>query len=553
MKKWFFRIVKTVGIILLLAIISLIIFIQTCRLHPPEVHNDPLPERIEVAENHYTVGKNWLKLNRPGMWEMYLEGDAYERGISYGVLARDLVIRQEEYFVAQIKEMIPSQGFLNFLKYFIAIFNRNIDKNIPPEYLEEIYGVSRSASEEFTYIGTNYERLVNYHAAHDIGHALADLMLVGCTSFSVNDELTEDSSLLIGRNFDFFVGDNFAKEKIVCFVKPDEGIPFAMITWGGMIGAVSGTNIEGLTITINAAKSAMPRSAATPISILAREILQYASTIEEAYAIAEKRKTFVSESLLIGSSKDGRTAIIEKSPKKMMLYEEMDNDIVCTNHYQSELFSNDVHNTTFKDQTPTDYRFQRTASLMKQYGTIDHLDMAAILRDRGGVNGEELGFGNDHALNQLIAHHSIIFKPDENQFWVTSYPYALGAYIAYDLDDVFTNGAASANAIHNTELEIEEDSFLYSDDFHRYQDYLRYRSTLESASKGDFEAVSPYTDSIVAANPEYFLSHKIAADFYMKFKYYEEAKELYEDALTKNGISKQDQSAIEEQLKKTSN
>ncbi len=38
--------------------------------------------------------------------------------------------------------------------------------------------------------------------------------------------------------------------------------------------------------------------------------------------------------------------------------------------------------------------------------------MATILRDRKGVKGAELGMGNELALNQLQAHHGIIFKPE---------------------------------------------------------------------------------------------------------------------------------------------
>lgn len=161
--------------------------------------------------------------------------------------------------------------------------------NVPEEYQTEIYGVSQYTSHDFDNIAPQYQRSLYLHAAHDIGHALQDLALVGCSSFAAGEK-SEDANLILGRNFDFYVNDAFAENKIIAFVNPEEGNQFMMVTWPGMIGAVSGMNIQGLTVTINAGKSKIPMSAKTPISILTREILQHASTIDEAIAIAKKEK-----------------------------------------------------------------------------------------------------------------------------------------------------------------------------------------------------------------------------------------------------------------------
>ena len=242
------------------------------------------------------------------MWEAYIEGKPFERGVAFGQLTKELLYYQETSFVEQIRELVPSDNYLKVLKYFIAFFNRNLDKHIPDEYKDEIYGTSFACNPEYDFIGSGYQRQLNYHAAHDIGHALQGLNMVACTSFSVWDDQSADSSLLVGRNFDFYMGKKFAENKIVCFVNPSAGYKFMMVTWADLIGVVSGMNEKGLTVTINAAKSTIPSQAATPVTILAREIIQYASTIEEAYAIAEKRKLFVSESIMIGS------ATMEKQP-----------------------------------------------------------------------------------------------------------------------------------------------------------------------------------------------------------------------------------------------
>ena len=198
-------------IVLLLAVLIVIFKIST-NIKEPVIDDMSILEvqRENPSKDFYRINSSWLKKNKYGLWEMYLEGNPFEIGVINGKLTKELIKQQEDSFVDQINNMIPSKFYLRFLKYFVLWFNRDIDNYIPQEYIDEIYGVSFSAADGYEFIGTKYERMLNYHGAHDIGHALQSLALVGCTSFAANLGLS-DSSMIIGRNFDFYINEEFAE------------------------------------------------------------------------------------------------------------------------------------------------------------------------------------------------------------------------------------------------------------------------------------------------------------------------------------------------------
>ncbi len=539
LKKILKALLKTIAILVILVLILVVIFKITTKLNPPEIQNSIVEnlERTTIDSNFYSINKNWLQKNDHGLWEMYIEGAAYERGIINGKLSKELIYKQENAFVNQIKVMIPSERYLKFLKSFIAFFNRNIDEHIIEEYQQEIYGISQSASNQFDFIAPNYHRILNYHAAHDIGHALQNMNLVACTAFSGWDSRSADSSLIIGRNFDFYVGDEFAEDKIVLFCDPEEGHNFMIVTWGGMIGATSGMNDQGLTVTLNAAKSDIPYSAATPVSLVAREILQYASTIEEAYEIAKKRKMFVSESLFIGSAKDGRTTIIEKSPDNQALFKTDKDFIICSNHFQSEeLKKEEFANAKICDYATT-YRYKRVEELLDQNSQLNIKNVAEILRDQKGLKNENIGMGNEKAVNQLIAHHSIIFKPEELKAWVSTSPFQLGEYVCYDLNEVFAEAKEikESTIIYNDELTITADLFLSSSDYKNFIRFKDIRSEIKNAIKTDNRIPDEafIFNEMIALNREFFETFVYIGDYFNHFKIKDKAVLAYKKALTK--------------------
>jgi isopenicillin-N N-acyltransferase like protein len=517
----FFKIIFVIIVILFFAGVILVTWFQLdTRVHIPE-QSDLSATKLIVghpSKDFYTCGRNWIQRGNSGLWELYLEGKPFERGVIEGKLTKGLIEKQEQAFTNQIAEMIPSPSYLKFLKYFIYWFNRDLEDYIPEEYKSEIYGISLSASDKFSFIGTNYQRLLNYHSAHDIGHALQDLNMVGCTSFGVWKDKSKDGSLLIGRNFDFYVGDEFAEHKIVCFEKPEKGYPFMMITWGGMAGAVSGMNEMGLTVTINAAKSDIPFSARTPISILAREILQYAKNIREAYAIAEKRETFVSESILIGSAEDGQASIIEKSPYKMALVEPRENYIVSTNHFRSAVFSADPKNIKDMNENASLYRYKKMLEDITEEQPLDVDGMAKILRDRSGLNHADIGMGNEKAVNQLIAHHSIIFEPGKRLVWVSNGPWQIGGYTCYDIVKIFHTFAVlhQKTDISETGRSIAPDSFLSSDSCRLFNRFREMRKVLKKENRpGEKTGLKrSYIRELISTNPGFFEVYSLAGDYF---------------------------------------
>jgi len=506
-------------------------------------------QRSEPSPGLYTINNNWFRKSNSGLYELYVEGKPFERGVINGKLTTELVQRQEDHFNEQINKMIPSNFYRHFLKYFIGWFNRHLTDNVTEEYKEEIYGVSHAASGKYDYIGSNYQRILNYHAAHDIGHALQSMALVGCTSFGTWGSAT-DSNMIIGRNFDFYVGDKFAEDKIVAFFNPSEGYKFMTVTWGGFIGAVSGMNEKGLTVTINADKTSLPSASATPVSLVAREILQYAKNTAEALAIASRRKMFVSESFLIGSAADNKAIIIEKTPEQLDVYDPNKKFIVCANHFQGKDLANSAANREQINESASDYRYKRVMELIDTNGTNTLQKTVDLLRDRRGLHNSDIGLGNEKAINQLIAHHSIVFEPKKLLVWVSTSPWQLGQYVAYDLNKVFAlKGMKENKEICEASLNIPADSFLLGDAYKNFTRFRRYKQRM-----ADGEPIN--ADSLVMSNPEYYHAWVLAGDYLFKQKQYAAALPYYKTALTKVIATKKEADHINAQIaaciKKTS-
>ncbi|MBP7499076.1 MAG: acyl-CoA--6-aminopenicillanic acid acyl-transferase [Chryseobacterium sp.] len=518
--------------------------------HVPKIdqYSLEIPKVEKVNDSTFSFKQNYLTKNKQQLWELYIQGNPLQLGYNNGALTQSLMQNQEAIFFSKVEGFVPSKFKQKLLNGFLKWYNRKMYLNVREDYQTEIYGLSQYSSDKYNFIAPKYLRSLYLHGAHDIGHAMQDLAMVGCSSLAVWNENTDDGELLIGRNFDFYVGDEFAKNKLVEFVEPENGIPYMSVSWPGMIGVVSGMNKEGITVTINAGKSKIPMTAKTPISLVTREILQFAKNIDEAIAIAKKRKVFVSESILVGSANDKNAVIIEVSPENFGVYKVLNSSqLVCTNHFQSEAYKDDERNQKQIAVSHSKYRYEKLQELLNENPKLNPKKMASILRDKSGLKGEKIGYGNEKALNQLLAHHAVIFSPEKRLVWVSSNPYQLGEFVCYDLNRIFSDERLKTGEFATSNLNIAKDSFLDSQEFKNYEEFKKMSSQFDEEKVLSGEFINHYQD----LNPDFWLVYYQAGKYYFNQKDYQKAKIEFEKALKKEITTVPDKGNVEKYLKKT--
>lgn len=494
----------------------------------PQITINPLNYVVDQRGDTIICGSSYLRQDSCGLWELYVEGSGQERGARQGALTQDLMKYQEDVFVNQIRAIIPSDNYLSVLRTFLIVFNRNMGKYVAEEYRNEIVAMSEFCTHDYDAIGTPYERQLNYHGAHDIGHTMQQYMLVGCSSFAAWGANAQDGEMVVARNFDFYVGDDFARNKLITFAVPDSGFRYASIGWAGMEGVLSGMNERGLTVTINAAKGAIPTSAATPISILTREILQYAQNIEQAYLIAQQTKTFVSESILIGSALDNRSAVIEKTPNNTALYAPEGELLICTNHFQSNEFATDQYNVENIEQSDSRFRYDRIMELTKEKKPLNYSGAIEILRNRKYLGEDDMGVGNEMAVNQSIAHHSVVFMPTKGLMWVSTTPWQSGKIVCYDLRGFF-DGTSLPH--RSDELDVAADTLFMQQDYPCLMAYREKVQEIRSAKNEDNQLPKEYIDAFLSLNPNHYYTHRLLGEYYSSKRLKSEAIDMYNRAL----------------------
>lgn len=550
LKKWLRRILIG-GILLVLAgWLTGALLLRSWEAKPPPLPADTSIMRLKpvARDGKVWLGQSWVG-RRDGLLVVYLKGSPFDMGYAEGVLMQDQMHTLENGFLKMIQGYVPQHWLMETLKYYVIYRNRHLSDYIPLRYRQEIYGTSLGCPDIHPEEGPYYNRLLNYHAAHDVSYMMIDNPFIsaraGCTAFGAWGKATTNGDLITGRNFDWEAAEVFSRDRVVMMCEPDDGIPFISLSWAGMAGVVSGMNRAGVSVTINGAPSSLPKETATPVAIVAREIMEKARNLDEALAILRNAKVFVSTLWLVGSRADGKFVVVEKTPAVMNVREPEGDSIVCANHFQTPGLKDDPRNTNYMAAATSVSRDARLKELIREYdGKIDPALAAKFLRDRDLPGGIFAGNCNRGTLNAFIATHATVMDLTSNIFWAASPPNQLGKFVPFDVSD-FSHELPA--------LTIPADATLASGEYERAEQSLGcLRDGLQALKNKDAQAALKLAGKAETLNPGFYQNATLRGRALLALGRNNEAAQSFEKALAEHPAFLEEKQKLESLLQQAS-
>jgi len=513
---------------------------------PPPLPTDVsiMQAKVETRDGKTWLGQSWVS-KREGLTIVRLKGTPFDMGYASGKLLQDQMKTLEDEFLVMIHGYVPQEWKIKLLKSYVMFRNRRLSDYVSLEDRQQIHGIVLGCKDPHPEQGDYYNRMLNYHAAHDISYMMIDNPLIskaGCTAFGAWGGATENGHLITGRNFDWEAAEVFSRDRVVIMSEPDGGIPFISLSWASMAGVVSGMNRAGISVTINGAPSSLPGETATPVAMVARDVLEKSHNLNEALNIISNTRVFVSTLWLVGSKADGKFVVVEKTPEATNIREPEGDSIVSANHFQTEKLKDDKRNLRYIEEATSVPRYTRLSELIQtNRGSINPTRAAEMLRDRLLPGGKFAGNGHRATLNALIATHATVMDLTDGIFWAASPPNQLGKFVAFDVNDFDRELPA---------LTVGDDTLLTSGEFEKAK--LAHKSLSEgqhALKNGAAQTALTAAEKAEANNPGFYQNATLRGRALLALNRNAEAAKAFETALAAQPAFQTEKMELESLLK----
>ena len=430
------------------------------RVVPPAI-TLPALERREVG-GVVTVGAGRATRAR-GVIEAHLAGTPEEIGAQHSALLYGPMVENERDLWAGFAAVVPFAPARVAMFDFGRVLHRNVDANFPDERRRELAAQAARFSPD-PYAGRlpTYERMVFLHALYDISLGFEGSPLLGCSAFGLGGAATADGHTLVARAFDFDVADVFDRDKAVFFVKPEGAIPFASVSWPGLVGVLTGMNAEGVFVSVNGARAREPETRGVPVVLSLRETLERARTTEEATRLLASQEVMVSHLVFVADAR-GAFAVVERAPHAPAHVVTRFADparVALTNHFEGPL-RDDPRDQAVRAKSTTLARRARLDELLAAVpaGSATPASTLAMLRDHTCARAESsCALGDRRTIDALIATHGVIADTTARTLWVSAGPHLSGRFIGFDLSRELATNVVAAPPVQR---DLPEDALLH--------------------------------------------------------------------------------------------
>jgi isopenicillin-N N-acyltransferase-like protein len=287
-----------------------------------------------------------------------------------------------------------------------------------PHLVEEIRGVAEGAGVSFA-----TALLVNVRAEVAGVRAAAPQRPDGCTSFAAGRGATAGGAVFLGQNQD--QDPEMEAFGVVVRVRPDEGPPAVMATFGGLVG-YPGVNGAGVAFFQNALANGVWRHG-LPHYPLKRVLLEQA-TVEDCLGVFDRAPLASCGNYVLGDGR-GRLLDVEATPEGYDVLEPEGDVVVHSNHFRGERFSPGERLLgSLPDSAP---RLERMRALLgAQHGRITLETVQQALRDHAGGSGAICRHDPERPMKTIA---SIVAEPDARRLHVARGNPCENDYVTYSV------------------------------------------------------------------------------------------------------------------------
>jgi hypothetical protein len=262
----------------------------------------------------------------------------------------------------------------------------------------------------------------------------------GCSAFAVFRKATVGGKLYHGRNFDWTMDGGIQDNPVLIMYEPDGMVPFASADYAGLIGVLSGMNLEGISISQIGAITKDGRSTGIPLMFLLRRILEESHNLNDATNIITNAHRTVGYNYVVADGNTLEARAYETTAHHCAVF--TDNDPKETAEYAIP-----IENAVFRADEAMDPVVRSFQKCSRGYPNLPYGSESYDHRYKGMAADIKAAYGKiDEAVALEIVKaaamrntnlHSVLYNVTDREMWVA---HAVGKedawkqpYVHYDL------------------------------------------------------------------------------------------------------------------------